>query len=184
LEKCCDIIVHKAGTSFLDLKDIIKIQQNKNNVITKNNLEYFLYYLNETNITTIFTNGCFDILHRGHIEFLKNCKNKADLFILGLNSDESVRLNKGDKRPIIPLEDRIYNLNALKIIDFIIIYDEKTPELLLSELKPAILAKGDKDYTTDNILGKEHAMQTIVISTERYFDTTQIINTILKNYEK
>jgi len=184
LEKCCDIIVHKAGTSFLDLKDIIKIQQNKNNVITKNNLEYFVSYLNETNITTIFTNGCFDILHRGHIEFLKNCKNKADLFILGLNSDESVRLNKGDKRPIIPLEDRIYNLNALKIIDFIIIYDEKTPELLLSELKPTILAKGDKDYTTDNILGKEHAMQTIVISTERYFDTTQIINTILKNYEK
>lgn len=183
LEKCTDCIIHKIGTSYIDITDIIIMQKNINNVITINNIDIFSNYLKKTKKSIIFTNGCFDILHRGHIEFLKNCKNKGDIFVLGLNSDKSIKLNKGDKRPIIPLKDRIYNINALGIIDFIIIFEEKTPYNILKKLRPNILAKGDKDYTVDAIIGKEFADETMVISTENYYDTTTIINSIKKNYK-
>ena len=89
-----------------------------------------------------------------------------------------------NKRPIIPLHQRIYNLKALKLIDFVVIFEEKTPSSILEKLRPTVLAKGDKDYTLDEIVGKEYAERTELISTTEYYDTTKIINTILNNYEK
>ena len=103
---------------------------------------------------------------------------------MGLNSDESIKENKGDKRPIIPLHQRIYNLKALKLIDFVVVFEEKTPSSILENLRPTVLAKGDKDYTLDKIVGKEYSERTELISTTEYYDTTKIINTILNNYEK
>ena len=182
IELCVDCIIHKIGTSYIDVYDIITIQRSINNVINENELIEFSNYLKSINKNIIFTNGCFDILHRGHIEFLKNCKQKADILILGLNSDNSVKLNKGQERPIIPLKDRIYNINALNIADFIITFTEKTPYNIIKVLKPNILAKGDKDYTPDKIIGNEYADKTIVVSTKEYFDTTTIIETI-RNYK-
>ena len=121
LEKCGDCIIHKIGTSYIDIIDIVIMQKYIDNVINNENLLIFSNYLKKTKKSIIFTNGCFDILHRGHIEFLKNCKKKADILILGLNSENSIKLNKGNKRPIIPMKDRIYNINALNIVDITIV---------------------------------------------------------------
>ena len=90
--------------------------------------------------------------------------------------------NKGPKRPIINLKDRIYNILALNIVDFIVVYDEKTPLNVLKSLKPNIMAKGDKDYVISDIIGREYADKTISVSTEEYYDPTRIINTVLENY--
>ena len=182
LEKCADCIIHKLGTSTVGFADIINIQKNINRILPLDNLSFMSGMLRAEGKTTIFTNGCFDILHRGHVEFLKNCRPKADIFILGLNSDSSIRLNKGPTRPIIGIKDRIYNILALNIVDFIVVYDEKTPLGIIKSLKPNILAKGDKDYNIGDIIGREYADNTILVPTEEYYDTTKIINTVLLNH--
>lgn len=184
LEKCADSIIHKKGTSTIELLDIVNISKGIHFTLSQNYLP-LLYDINKIMKKTIlFTNGCFDILHSGHIDFLTECRKRCDIFILGLNSDDSIKKNKGNKRPIIPLHQRIYNLKSLKIIDFVVVFEEKTPSSILESLRPTILAKGDKDYTLDEIVGKEYAERTELISTTEYYDTTKIINTILENYEK
>ena len=182
LEKCADSIIHKKGTSTIELLDIVNISKGIHFTLSQNYLP-LLYDMNKIMKKTIlFTNGCFDILHSGHIDFLTECRKRCDIFILGLNSDDSIKKNKGNKRPIIPLQQRIYNLKSLKIIDFVVVFEEKTPSSILESLRPTILAKGDKDYTLDEIVGKEYAERTELISTTEYYDTTKIINTILENY--
>tara|TARA_B100001939_G_scaffold348237_1_gene374709 strand:- start:19780 stop:20463 length:684 start_codon:yes stop_codon:yes gene_type:complete len=93
----------------------------------------------------VFTNGCFDILHRGHVEYLCRARDLGDFLVLGLNSDDSVRELKGPGRPIQPMEDRIRILAGLFCLDFLIPFSESTPEALLSILKPDIHTKGG-DY--------------------------------------
>jgi len=84
----------------------------------------------------VFTNGCFDILHAGHVSYLEEAKSLGDILIVGLNSDDSVRRIKGDKRPIIPQEERAYILSRLKPVDYVVIFDEDTPENLIKRIKP------------------------------------------------
>ena len=184
VERCADSVIRKVGTSTISFEDILTISKKDDFLLSYDHLG-IIHDMNKImNKRILFTNGCFDILHSGHIDFLTECKKKCDIFILGLNSDESIQENKGDKRPIIPLKQRIYNLQALKLMDFIVVFDDKTPSSIIERLKPTILAKGDKDYTIDNIVGRENAEQTIVISTKEYYDTTKIINTIVNNYCK
>jgi len=100
----------------------------------------------------VFTNGCFDILHTGHIKVLEDTAALGDVLILGLNSDASVRRLKGEDRPINPEEDRAYLLSALSWVDFVVLFDEDTPENLIRRLVPDVLAKGG-DYTVETIVG-------------------------------
>lgn len=100
----------------------------------------------------VFTNGCFDIIHRGHIHCLKEAKRQGEVLIVGLNSDASVRDIKGESRPLIPQEDRAAILAALSCVDFVVIFDEPTPLELIKLLKPHILVKGG-DYKKDDIVG-------------------------------
>ena len=125
----------------------------------------------------VFTNGCFDILHRGHVEYLQKAKELGDLLILGLNSDLSVKRLKGENRPINNEEDRAIVLSALECVDFIIIFDEDTPFELLKNLKPDILVKGG-DYKLENVIGKEFAKETVLIDFVDGYSTTKIINKI------
>jgi len=104
----------------------------------------------------IFTNGCFDILHRMHIELLKFCKSRGDYVIVGLNSDASVKALKGDKRPINKEDDRKYVLESLKFVDEVIIFEEETPFNLVKELRPDEIVKGG-DYNVEDIAGHEFA---------------------------
>lgn len=98
----------------------------------------------------VFTNGCFDILHVGHVRYLIKSSQYGDLMIIGLNSDESVKRLKGDSRPINPQKDRAEVLCALGCVDYVVIFDENTPEKLLDEIKPDIYTKG-ADYTIDTL---------------------------------
>ncbi len=103
---------------------------------------------------TIFTNGCFDILHVGHIRYLQLAKSLGDYLIIGLNSDTSVRRLKGAERPINNQEDRAFLLSALDVVDYIIVFEEDTPYNLIKKIKPDILVKGG-DWAADQIVGSD-----------------------------
>lgn len=100
----------------------------------------------------VFTNGCFDIIHRGHVEYLHQAKLLGDILIVGLNSDNSVARIKGKLRPYQNEQDRTAILNAMKMVDMVVVFDEDTPLKLICELKPDILVKGG-DYDAHTIVG-------------------------------
>jgi rfaE bifunctional protein nucleotidyltransferase chain/domain len=102
----------------------------------------------------VFTNGCFDIIHAGHVDYLQKAKSLGDVLVVGLNSDSSVKRLKGEERPINPLEYRKKVLEALKPVDLVIVFEEDTPESLIKAVKPDILVKGG-DYTIENIVGAD-----------------------------
>lgn len=102
----------------------------------------------------VFTNGVFDIIHRGHIEYLTQAKTLGDILIVGVNTDESVRRIKGDKRPIVEQEDRAFVLANIIPVDYICLFDEDTPEKLIATIVPDVLVKG-ADWKLPDIVGKE-----------------------------
>jgi len=102
----------------------------------------------------VFTNGCFDLLHAGHVKYLQKARCLGDLLVLGLNSDASVRRLKGEKRPLIAEDERAHILAALNCIDYVVLFDEDTPLALITQLKPDILVKGG-DYAPEAVVGKE-----------------------------
>lgn len=121
----------------------------------------------------IFTNGCFDIFHRGHLEILKYAKSLGDHLIVGLNSDSSVKLNKGESRPINVQEDRKALLESLIYVDEVIIFDDETPLSLIEKIRPDIIVKGG-DYTSEQVVGSELAEVKIFERIDGY-STTKII---------
>lgn len=134
-----------------------------------------------------FTNGCFDLLHVGHVKYLQKARSFGDMLIMGLNSDASIKRLKGEKRPLIGQDERAHILAALDCIDFVVIFDEDTPLNLIAALKPDILVKGG-DYTIDGVVGRE-----IVeaaggrVELVQFVDgksTTNIIDKILQNYSE
>ena len=100
----------------------------------------------------VFTNGCFDILHSGHVRYLQTAAGFGDFLILGLNSDSSVRKLKGSGRPIMTQADRAYLLSAIEAIDYIVIFDEETPARLIQSVSPDVLVKGG-DYLPEDVVG-------------------------------
>ncbi|MBK5276879.1 MAG: bifunctional D-glycero-beta-D-manno-heptose-7-phosphate kinase/D-glycero-beta-D-manno-heptose 1-phosphate adenylyltransferase HldE [Desulfuromonadales bacterium] len=133
----------------------------------------------------VFTNGCFDLLHAGHVKYLQKARSLGDLLVLGLNSDASVRRLKGDKRPLIGEEERAHILAALDCIDYVVLFDEDTPLELIKALKPHILAKGG-DYTADGVVGKDvveaYGGRVELVSFVDGKSTTNIIERILERY--
>jgi D-beta-D-heptose 7-phosphate kinase/D-beta-D-heptose 1-phosphate adenosyltransferase len=134
-------------------------------------------------LKVVFTNGCFDILHRGHVEYLADAKACGDKLILALNSDRSVRELKGDSRPIQNQEDRAAILDALNSIDLVVVFDEDTPADIVKMLVPDVLAKGG-DYTPDTIVGAdtviENGGEVKVIPFRPGQNTSSIVEKIIK----
>ena len=120
----------------------------------------------------IFTNGCFDILHRGHIELLKFCSTLGEVTV-GLNNDFSVKLLKGPSRPYFSEIDRKFMLESLRYVDRVVIFEEKTPLKLIKEIKPNIIVKGG-DYKSDQVVGKDLA-QVIIFNYIDGYSTTKIM---------
>lgn len=120
----------------------------------------------------VFTNGCFDILHRGHLELLQYCKTLGKV-VVGLNGDESVKRLKGEKRPISNEDDRKFLLESLLFVDEVIVFNENTPYDLIKQIKPDIIVKGG-DYTIDNIVGSDICEVKIFNYVDGY-STTKII---------
>lgn len=106
----------------------------------------------------VFTNGCFDILHRGHATYLAQARELGDLLVVGLNTDASVQRLKGPSRPVNCEHDRAFLLAALSCVDFVILFDEDTPAELIRQVRPDVLVKGG-DYTLDNIVGADFVLQ-------------------------
>ena len=124
----------------------------------------------------IFTNGCFDLLHRGHLELLKFCKSLGGKVVVGLNSDQCVRDLKGHKRPIINQDDRKFLLESLKYVDEVIIFDESTPLLLIESIKPDIIVKGG-DYTLSDVVGN-HLCKVVIYDHVKGYSTTRLLQDI------
>ena len=135
--------------------------------------------LKSDNNKIVFTNGCFDILHRGHFDYLRQSKNLGNFLIVGLNSDDSVRSLKGNDRPINNQNIRAENLSKLDYIDAVIIFNEETPEKLINLLLPDILTKGG-DYKINQIIGSEivtnNGGEVKILPHIKGYSTTAIIN--------
>lgn len=125
----------------------------------------------------VFTNGCFDILHRGHITYLQQAASLGDHLIVGLNSDRSVKALKGPSRPVNNEGDRSFMLAALRSVDEVVIFDEDTPEELLSHLKPDILVKGG-DYKVSEVAGRQYAGKVEILPFVDGYSTTNVIRKI------
>lgn len=125
----------------------------------------------------VFTNGCFDICHRGHIELLKRCRDFGNCVVVGLNSDASVRCLKGESRPIQNQETRAAFLSSLPYVDYICIFEEDTPEELIKQIRPAVLVKGG-DYTVEQIVGREFAGRIEIVPFLDGNSTTRIVDAI------
>jgi len=153
--------------SIEELKELIKKRREKGQIM-------------------VFTNGCFDILHVGHIHYLSSARSLGDFLVVGLNSDESVKKIKGSLRPINSEKERAYALSALECVDYIVFFDEETPEKLIKELKPDILVKG-ADWEEEKIVGatfvKSYGGKVERIPFKFDVSTTKIIEKILKIYK-
>jgi rfaE bifunctional protein nucleotidyltransferase chain/domain len=133
----------------------------------------------------VFTNGCFDLLHVGHVRYLRGAKALGDVLVLALNSDDSVRRLKGKERPLLPLEDRLGILSAFEMVDFITAFDDDTVTPLLLKLKPQIHAKGT-DYTPETVPEKETVAsfggKVAVVGDPKDHASKDLIQEILKKY--
>ena len=135
----------------------------------------------------VFTNGVFDLIHAGHVDYLFKAKQLGDVLIVGLNSDDSVIRIKGNKRPILKQEERAFVLTNLKPVDYVVFFDENTPEKLISEIIPDILVKG-ADWAVEKIVGREVVEKNggKVMNIEFVNDqsTSKIIDLIVQRYSK
>ncbi len=152
---------------------------------TLSEIKQIVGLLKSQNKKIVFTNGCFDILHAGHVKYLQEAKSLGNVLILGLNTDWSVCANKGPLRPLVGEDDRAEVLAALSCVDYIIMFDEFTPENLIEAIIPNILVKGG-DYQIDDIKGREcvEANNGRVVSIPFIQDksTTNLIKLIIERY--
>ena len=181
--KAAAVVVAKGGSATVTLNEIEEyehsLNQGKSESKIKNfeQIERIAKRLKEQNRKIIFTNGCFDILHRGHATYLQKAKELGDILILGLNSDESIRRLKGADRPINNLEDRAFLIGALESIDFVVPFSEDTPYALIELVKPNILVKG-ADYKGEEVVGSDIADEVVLIDFVAGKSTTNLIEKI------
>lgn len=133
----------------------------------------------------VFTNGVFDILHAGHVDYLTRARKLGDLLIVGLNTDASVKVNKGDLRPIVPYKYRAKMLAALTVVDYIVPLERKTPDKLIPLINPHVLVKG-ADYKVSEIVGAdyvlEHGGKVVRMKLVKGLSTSEIIRRIKQTY--
>jgi len=135
----------------------------------------------------VFTNGCFDIIHVGHIRYLKSAKELGDILVIGLNSDESVRKIKGDNRPIVSQGERAEILSSIRSVDYVVIFNEPDPYNTIAAIKPDILIKGG-DWAIDNIVGRDivesYGGEVRTIPFVEGFSSSRIIGDVLNKFRK
>jgi D-beta-D-heptose 7-phosphate kinase/D-beta-D-heptose 1-phosphate adenosyltransferase len=154
---------------------------------TKEDLHRIVEDLKKKGKRIVFTNGCFDLLHLGHIRYLEKAKSLGDILVVGVNSDRSVQSLKGPERPILPEEERAEILSGLECVDYITLFDGLTPLELISSLQPHILVKGG-DWAKETTVGREvverSGGEVVILPFVEGSSTSNLIETILKRYEK
>jgi len=159
----------------------------KSNIKSLDKLVKIRKSLKDQNKKVVFTNGCFDILHAGHVDYLTKAKEKGDVLIVAVNSDVSTRKIKGALRPIVPQSERAFIIASLKPVDYVVIFDEDTPHKVIKKLVPDVLVKG-ADWSLENIVGRDIVeksggkVETIKFVNDS--STTNIIKTILERFQK
>jgi len=172
------IKVSKFGTELVNIEEIIPFFNKK--VIDRKYIKDLCRLIKNTK-KIVFTNGCFDIIHSGHIHTLKEAKSYGDVLIIGLNSDSSIKKLKGNNRPILKEEERIDILSSLEFVDYIVLFDEDTPLKLVKDIKPDVLVKGS-DYKNKYIAGRkeveERGGKVVLVDLVDGKSTTSIIERI------
>jgi len=146
-------------------------------IVSLKKLKSIVEKLKKQNKKIVFTNGCFDIIHIGHITLLKKAKSLGDILVVGLNSDESVKKLKGKERPIVPQNERAKILDSIKYVDYVVVFDELTPYKVITEIKPDIIVKG-KDYKLKEVVGWGIVPKIVRINLVKDRSTTGIIEKI------
>lgn len=186
------IVVGKLGASTVTVAELLKSytrQQSLNDgkILPRKQLTSHLDILRATGKKIVFTNGCFDLLHAGHVKYLQQARQLGDLLVLGLNSDNSIRRLKGEKRPLLEQTERAQILAALDCIDYLVVFGEDTPLELLQSVRPDILVKGG-DYRPDEVVGKElvesYGGRVELIEFVDGKSTTNIVERILQRYSE
>lgn len=171
------VVVGKVGSAVASLQEISFFFKNHLRIVSFEDLDLLLEQLRLQKNQIVFTNGCFDILHAGHLEYLQKSRSLGDCLIVGLNSDKSVRFLKGDSRPINTQIDRANLLASLRYVDFVVIFDESTPEKLIEKIAPDILTKG-ADYKDKEIIGAKFASKVKLINFVDGYSSTNMIKKI------
>jgi D-beta-D-heptose 7-phosphate kinase/D-beta-D-heptose 1-phosphate adenosyltransferase len=163
------VVVGKLGSATVTIDEIQNYQSreqltidSQQSIVSLNSLQPILETEKRRGRRIVFTNGCFDIIHAGHIHYLCKARELGDILVLGLNSDASVQRLKGNNRPINNEQDRAFVVAALKAVDYVVIFDEETPYNLIRKISPHLLVKGG-DYVVDEIVGREFADETVVL---------------------
>ena len=179
------VVVGKIGSATTSFEEIIRYESSlrisdcDESIRSLEDISGVINSLKKTNKKIIFTNGCFDILHVGHVKYLEKAKKLGDILIVGINSDNSVKKLKGDKRPINNLYDRSCVLASLNSVDFVIPFDEETPIKLIEAIVPDILVKGG-DYKGKQVVGEDIAKELVLID---FIEGKSTSKTILKIQE-
>jgi D-beta-D-heptose 7-phosphate kinase/D-beta-D-heptose 1-phosphate adenosyltransferase len=177
------VVVGKIGSATATINEIIEYESSLNkstsdeHIKTLNEITLLSKELKARDKKIIFTNGCFDILHAGHVRYLETAKSYGDVLILGLNSDRSVSILKGEGRPINTQLDRAYILAALEAVDYVVIFDDETPYDLIKAVKPHILVKGG-DYEGKQVIGQDIADELKLVQFVDGKSTTKTIEKI------
>ena len=179
------VVVGKIGSATASINEISEYESslNKSNSIEHiknwNEISTIVGELRRKDKKIIFTNGCFDILHVGHVKYLEEAKKYGDVLILGLNSDKSVKKLKGKNRPINNQSDRAFILASLEVVDYLVIFEEDTPLELIKLIKPDVLVKGS-DYEGKKVVGQDIAKELILIQFIHGLSTSDTIRRIKK----
>lgn len=178
------IVVARSGTYAIKqdelLNCLLEKEYNKNRKyrpLTWDEIESLANSWHRLGHKIVFTNGCFDILHTGHVTYLEKAAELGDHLIIGLNTDESVKLLKGEARPLVAQADRARLLSALACVDAVVLFNDETPSELIKRIKPDILVKGG-DYCADDVAGRQYAKEVKIIDFEEGYSTTDIITKI------
>ena len=180
------VVVRKVGNATATLNEIIDHESSHNksssdkHIKTLKEIATLSKELSSKGKKIVFTNGCFDLIHAGHVKYLESAKNFGDVLILGLNSDRSVTSLKGQGRPINKQIDRAHILVALEAVDYVVIFDENTPYELIKAVKPDILVKGG-DYKGKKVVGQDIASELKLVQFVDGKSTTRIIKKIQQN---
>ena len=186
------IEVTKIGAVPVSRKEIVnelllKHREQPNKVLAVPDLLRVLKTHRQRREKIVFTNGCFDILHSGHVHYLDFSKAQGDLLVVGLNTDRSVRAIKGPTRPIVTQRERAWLLSALESVDYVTLFDETTPIKLIRQVRPDVLVKGE-DWRDKGVVGREfveaHGGKVVLAPLVQGRSTTRIVETILERFQK
>ena len=177
--------VRSQQSAVRKLKEKITMIKAKNKIVNRKKLAGILAGLRKKGQKIVFTNGCFDLLHVGHVRYLNKAKQQGDVLVVALNTDASVRKLKGKLRPLVSQRERAEILGGLSAVDYVTFFGEETPAEIIAELKPQVLVKG-ADYKIKDIVGNTFINKTggrvVRIPLAKGQSTTSLINDIVRKY--